>query len=448
MLYRLHNTIFIIELLLIGFLAVLASDRSFCAMTVGTVVAFVSQLLLLIYFSQDKDVLHTNRVLFLTMLVYYVLVGALFMSISYYYDGDTFMLNKLDAMFYFKEGMKSVDMGLAENVQRIIRRFEPDDWGALLTSSVVLYLIPSKLFMNAIYMFAGAVSVVMLFHMGKHFMPVVYAFEAALAYGTSSFMVFYHCAYLKESLFVFYVIAAMYFFFRAAIERKYLSFFGAVICVAILAFYRPAVSAFLVISFFGYYAITQRGTAFSLFLYVMIAGAMAVSMVFLQDQVDRYAGGDMDSIMIESSSANYSGMVNIVMGWFVGLFGPFPTLFPMPKMGPELTNFYGAGLTYRLFLAIPFWMGVLFTVKRRNFDMVPILSFVLVEMLASAYVLASFELRKVLMHVPFMYILSFYGLYQMEMSKKIVPFKQLIKFGSYAMTIGILIVWNVFRVKG
>ena len=79
MLYRLHNTIFIIELVLIGFLVVLASDRSFCAMTVGTVVAFVSQLLLLIYFSQEKDVLHTNRVLFLTMLVYYVLVGALFL---------------------------------------------------------------------------------------------------------------------------------------------------------------------------------------------------------------------------------------------------------------------------------------------------------------------------------------------------------------------------------
>lgn len=448
MLYRLHNTIFIIGLLLIGFLAALAPERSFCAMTVGTLVAFVSQLLLLVYYSQEKREVHTDLVLFLTVLVYYVLVGALFMYISYYYDGDTFMLNKKDAWFYFNEGMKSVDLGLEENMGRILIKFESDDWGALLTSSLLMYLVPDKLFANAIYMFCGAISVVMLYRMGKHFMPEVFAFEAALAYGTSSFMVFYHCAYLKESLFVFYVIAAMYFFFRAAVEKRYLSFFGAVICVAILVFYRPAVAAFLIMSFFCYFAITQRGSAVSLFLYAMIVVVLAVSMTFLQDQADRYAGGDMDSIMIESSSANYSGMVNIVMAWFVGLLGPFPTLFPMPKMGPELTNFYGAGLTYRMFLAVPFWLGVLFALRRLEFDMVPILAFVLVEMLASSYVLASFELRKVLLHVPFMFILSFYGLYQLEKSKRMEPYKQLVGFASYAMTIGILVVWNVFRVKG
>ena len=80
--------------------------------------------------------------------------------------------------------------------------------------------------------------------------------------------------------------------------------------------------------------------------------------------------------------------------------------------------------------------------------MIPILAFVLVEMLASTYVLASFELRKVILHVPFMFILSFYGLYQMEMSKKMVPFKQLVSLAGYALTVGVLIVWNVFRVKG
>ncbi len=447
MLYKLHNTIFIVELLLFALLAVLASNRSFCAMTVGTIVAFASQVFLLIYFSQNKESLHTDWVLFLTVLVYYVLIGSLFMYISYFYDGDTFMLNKIDAWFYYQEGMKSTDLGFGENAGRIIRRFEADDWGALLTSAFLMSLVPVKEFANAIYMLCGAISVVMIYRMGRHFMPTVYAFEAALAYGTSSFMVFFHCAYLKESMFVFYVISAMYFFFRAAVENKYLSFIGAVICTAIVVFYRPAVAAFLMISFLGYYAITKRGTAFSLFLYVMIAGALAVSMVFLQDQVDKYAS-DSDAILFESSSSNYSGSVNFIVGWFVGLLGPFPTLFPMEKIGPELTNFYGAGLTYRMFLAIPFWIGVLFTIRRRNFDMIPILAFVLVEMLASTYVLASFELRKVILHVPFMFILSFYGLYQMEMSKKMVPFKQLVSLAGYALTVGVLIVWNVFRVKG
>lgn len=447
MLYKLHNTIFIVELLLFALLVVLASNRSFCAMTVGTVVAFVSQVFLLIYFSQDKESLHTDGVLFLTVLVYYVLIGSLFMYVSYYYEGDTFMLNKIDAWFYYQEGMKSDDLGLTENLERITRRFESEDWGALLLSAVLMYLIPDKLFANAVFMIFGAVSVVMLYRMGKHFMPKVYAFEAALAYGTSSFMVFFHCSYLKESMFVFYVISAMYFFFRAAIETRPLSFVGTIIFTGIIVFYRPAVAAFLVIAFFGYYAITKRGSAVSLFLYIMIAGALAVSMVFLQDQMDRYAG-DTDAILSESSSDNYSGTFNFIVGWVSGLLGPFPTLFPMANIGPELTNFYGAGLTYRLFLAIPFWIGVLFTIRRRNFNMVPILAFVLVEMLASSYVLASFELRKVILHVPFMFIVSFYGLHQMEISKKMKPFKQLISLAGYAMTVGILLVWNVIRVKG
>lgn len=448
MLYKLHTNFFIVGLLLIGFLAVIASDRSLCAMTLGTVIAFASQLLLLIYFSKVSEDAYSDRVLFLVTLIYSFFMGAVFMWISYYYEGDTFMLTKNDAMKYFDEGMKAHDLGFWDNAIRMCRKYDFDDYGGFLVSSFLLFLIPNKLFANAVYMLCGAVSVVMLFRIGRHYMPKVYAFEAALAYGTSSFMILFHCAFLKESVFIFFVIASMYFFFKAAIEKKPQAFIGTVICTSAIVFYRPAVAAFLVISFIGYYAVTQRGSAFSLFLYVMIAVALAVSMAFLQSQFDRYAADDTEALLTDSSSAYYSGTVNIIMGWFSAFFGPFPTLFPMAIKGrPVTTNYYGAGLTYRLFLAVPFWMGILFAVKRRNFDMLPVLAFVMIELLASAYVLASFELRKVLLQVPFMFLISFYGLYQMGKSEKLKPFMPLLGFAGYALTIGMLVLWNVIRVK-
>ena len=259
MLYRLHNTYFLVGLFAVGFLAVMKYDRAFNLVTLGNVIAYVSQFFLLIYFSREKYVFYTKRALFGTVLVYYLLMCSLFMYISYVLDDDTFMFCKMDAWFYYTNGMKSAEIGFLENVNRLVHRYPFDDWGALVTSSLLMSIIPHKFFMNAFYMLLGAISSVMLFHMGKRFMPEVYAFEAALAYGISSFMVFFHCTFLKESLFLFLVISSIYFFFRAAIEKKYLAFLGVLVTTGLTVFFRTAVAAFIVMSFVAYYAISQKG---------------------------------------------------------------------------------------------------------------------------------------------------------------------------------------------
>ena len=70
-------------------------------------------------FSQDEKNVFSEKTLFFTTLFYSAILGTFFMGLSYYYDGDTFMFSKNDAMFYFENSMKVEDIGLLENIKRL-----------------------------------------------------------------------------------------------------------------------------------------------------------------------------------------------------------------------------------------------------------------------------------------------------------------------------------------
>lgn len=448
MLYRLHNNIFIIGLLTLGFLAVMALNRAFCAMTAVTVLAFSTQLLLLLYFIRGERVSYSDKSLFLTVFIYSLCLGALIFINSYYYNGEKFLFDDPDAVFYYNQGLRATDLGFWENAKRILSRYEFDDWGALMLSNLVLSLYPSSFLMNFLYVLTGAGSAVLLFRIGRRFMPDVYAYVAGLSYGTSSYLILFHCTYLKESVFAFLVICSIYYFYEFLNEGGHKALVGTLLCVVSVVFFRPALVAFLLMSFMAYYAITKRGSAVSIFLYLIIVVGLVASMAFMQSQVDAYTeGGNREEILAESGSANYSGGFNFFVGWFVGLFGPFPTLFPTESVGPTPMVFYGAGLMYKLFLVIPLWTGVFFAVKSFNVRMIPMIMFTLVEIAATAYIMASLELRKVLLHIPFTYILAFYGLYRLEKSNFSYTYKHLSEVAGYAFAVGVLLLWTVVRVK-
>lgn len=303
--------------------------------------------------------------------------------------------------------------------------------------------------MTIFYLLIGAITAVLLYRIGKYFMPESYAFLSALAYSTSSYVIMFHCTFLKESMFVFLVVCVIYFFNKSISDGDHKALLAVFVFIILILFYRPPLIAFLLVAIGTYYAITQRGKAVSVFLYGMIAVALVASLAFMQSQMDHYTeGGNTDELLAENGSQNYSGGFNYFVGWFVSFFGPFPTLFPLVSLGPRNMNFYGAGLVHKLFMALPLWIGVFYAVKRFNLQIIPLLVFTLVEMAATGFIMASFELRKVLLHVPFTYIITFYGIYQFENSEVSEGNKRLLEFAGYALTIGILFLWNVIRVKG
>lgn len=448
MLYRLHNSILIIGLMTISFMAAMSSGNVFSLITPYTIFAYVTQLLLIISFSRDENASYSDKTLFFVVLVYGLLLSLLTIIVAHYYNGEKFLFEDPDAVFYYQEGIKSADIGIIENAKRIIRLYDFDDWGALLVSCVLMYIIPSAYFMNAFYVLIGAVSAVMLYRIGKYFMPETYAFLASLAYSTSSYLILFHCTFLKESFFVFLVISAIYFFYKSIKDGNHLALFLVLLSVFCIFFYRPPLVAFFMMAYVAYYAVTLRGSAISVFLYMAIAVALVASIAFMQSQVDSYTeGGNTDELLLENGSANYSGGFNFFVGWFVAFLGPFPSLFPVEAADPKLINFFGAGLTYKAFLAIPFLVGVYWAIRRFEVVMIPMVVFMMVEILAAAYVLASFELRKVLLHVPFMYIMSFYGLYQIENNEVSKSLKHYLTFFYFAFAIGVLILWNLIRVR-
>ena len=447
MLYKLHSNILITGLLTIGFLTVLMPDRAFCMMTLVTIFSFVTQVLLIMNYSRMSKVSCTSLELFVIVLLYSIFLGTIFMLVSYYYDGDTFVFSKSDALLYYDTGLRAIEKGYIENARYIINKYEYEEWGGLLSISFIMSILPFKIFLNAIYMSLGAISSVMIFRIGKHFMPNTYAFCGALAYGTSSYMVFFYCACLKETIFVFFVISAMYFFYRSILDGSRWALLGTLICLAAIVFFRPAVTVFLVMSFIAYYVIKQRGKAVSIFLFLIVAIGIVSSFAFMQGLLDSYTLGDQEQLVQNRGHDSYTGTFNFYVACFAAVFGPFPTLFPTVSVTPSLTNFYGAGLIYRLFVIITFWIGIFFAVKNRNIDFIPLVLFVLVEMSATAYLTASLELRKVLPHMPFMYILMFYGLHQCKTDTIHPVVKRVLPPVAAILAIGILMVWTVFRVK-
>ena len=212
MLYKIHNNYFIIGLLAFGFMATMIISKALGIMTLASLIAFITQMALMLYFSSDENADYSERVLFFAVLIYTLCLGIFYMFISEYIAGDTFMLSKLDAMFYYRESTRAADAGLIDGTKYIASKYEFDDWGALVFDMFIMYLLPEKLFLNAIYFLLGAASAILLYRMGKPYMPNAFAFLAAMSYATSSYMVFFHCTFLKESLFVFIVILTVYYF--------------------------------------------------------------------------------------------------------------------------------------------------------------------------------------------------------------------------------------------
>ena len=444
MLYKHNTSIFIYGFLTMALIACWNNKYSFDLMALGTIFAFVSQMSLLMYFVREEKEEYSNATLFFTVFAYSLMLGVFFMTLSQYFDGDTFMFSKADAMLYYKGSMRAHQVGYLESMKYIIKTYGFDDWGAYAYDCLLMSIIPSKFFLNFSYMLLGATSSVLLFRIGRHFMPESYAFVGAMAYGTSSFLIMFECTFLKEPLFVFLIICSMYHLCKGIHKESNYAYLHAFFFLFLLFFFRPAVAAFIIMSFGMFIAIKQQGSALSVFIYIAAALVFVVSLKYMVDMADRYSNGAEEKAELSGNAKSYSGGFNLFVNLFGGFFGPFPTLFTKHESGPTTIVFYSASLTYRLFMIFPFLGGIYLIFKNRVLALFPVSIFILVEMLATGMVNASLELRKVMPHIPFTYIVSFYGLSKWQDSKILQRIPDAL---IYCVAIGILVLWNVIKAK-
>ena len=348
-------------------------------------------------------------------------------------------------MLYYKESIKAADAGLIDGIGYLMKTYDFSDWGSLVFDTLVMYILPYKIFLNIIYTILGALSSLYLFRTGKLFMPDSYAFLAALGYSSSSFATYYNCTFLKESLFLFIVIGSIYYFYRAITTHSHSSILSFLFFLTMISFFRPAVMAFIVVSIFVYFGITQRGKAISLFFYAGALAGLVVSFAMMQKLFDSYTlGGSMETLSSARDNTNYSSGFNLYVSYFGAFLGPFPSLFAK-LTGPSHLEYIASGLVYKLFLAILFWYGVYAAWKKKVVEFIPIIMFVVVEMLLTGSIFAALELRKVIVHVPFTFVVSFYGIYNGFVPNQLTRLSTL---PVYLFSIGAMFLWNVLKIKG
>jgi len=107
--------------------------------------------------------------------------------------------------------------------------------------------------------------------------------------------------------------------------------------------------------------------------------------------------------------------------------------------------FYSAGLLYRVLLGFPFWLGIIYIYKNRNYILYPLAIFVVAEMLALTFLMEGLECRKAIPHIPIVFIIAFWFLDQYD--RKVIQFKKrkkiqrLFKFSSFILIL-LILYWN------
>ncbi|MBO7562381.1 MAG: glycosyltransferase family 39 protein [Bacteroidales bacterium] len=353
----------------------------------------------------------TSRRLAITVFVFSFVFVALYLLISYYYTGNTFIFSEQDARIYEELSYKIKDMPNKDIIYylTVIEDLEYDDLGAPIVMSYLMKIVPSKEFINLFFIILNTISAWMLFSIGRSLMSKRYAYTASLAYSISSYTIFFMGSFLKEILLLFLVIACIFCLYRHKATKHTRNIVLGLVMSALLFFFRPAVTFGLWLAYLVYYLFVEKRRVLVIFFSVF--GILIIYLAFrlIVENYYRYSTGG-ESVNVTSSFFN---RLVFILG---GLIGPFPHLL---QTGDEITfkPLYGPGLMYKLFLFFAFWKGVFYSFKKRDHDVLPMIAYVVLESLGLIIAMDSLELRKALPHFPFFLLVAFWWIDKYDKSR-------------------------------
>jgi hypothetical protein len=346
--------------------------------------------------------------------------------ISYFYTDNFFVFSNSDAVFYHESVIEIIDMPFIDGMKHYLKGMDFDDLGMILILYPLYYVSESNLMLNAFYIFVGILMALSLFSLSRQFMSRKYAFLASLSFSISSFMLFFHSIGLKESFMVMLVVVSFDFYYRFMIKKTILNLMIALMFIGMLMLFRPAVSAMIIGAIGLGTLLSQKGgvgikvVSFLIFAFLIIIGDAILA------EIDKYTTGGFDTLM---EAREVQGMIigGIPFTYAVNILsqsvGPLPTVISETKV---LTMLYTSGLIYRVLLAFPFWLGVIFIIKGKEAKLYPLIIFIIMEMTALTFLMDGLELRKALPHIPIVFVVAFWFLNQYDMKK--IQFKNIKRF--------------------
>ena len=392
---------------------------------------------------------YTCRQLGVTIFVYSLLFVSLYLMMSEYYTGNTFIFSVGDARTYYNFGMEFLERPHSQWIPFLeSKKWDFEDWGAPIAATIMLHIIPSKLFVNFCYITMTTLGGICLFKMGKAIMTTRYAYMASLSYAISSYSLFFMGSFLKEVLLVFFVIVSYYLLYMYMQNKRiqYMLWGGLISLVVI--FFRPPIIIFIGMSYMTMLLINTKSSLFRFFVIFFIIIAAIAAIGIAQYSAERYANGG--NVTESYEYVHYSTFKKIVL-YFGALIGPFPYLLQVEEE-ISLKPLYGAGLLFKLFLFYAFWKGLWYAVKHKCRELMPIYIFVLLEVVGLSVALDGLELRKALPHVPLSIMASFWYLSVWDKkleNEKADSLSRIWAIRQFVITLcvvfGAVLVWNTMK---
>ena len=368
------------------------------------VFVFASYAFTLSFCLNKDESFYTNRNLIAITFLYSITFVILYMQLSDYYIGNTFIFSESDARYYERYSFIMKDLSFSDALEYISRYWGYDDWGAPMFMALMLKIVPSKLFVNFCYVMMNTIGAVCLFSIGKSIMSKQYAFFGTLAYSLSSYTMFFVSSYLKEEIMVFFVIVSMYMLYRYWERRNLLYLVSGGWISLLIIFFRPPVAIFVWVAYATLLLMGNKSNTIRVFFIILALSVIAIAANMIQYSADRYANGGE---IITSYMFTTTSMFQKLTLYAGALIGPFPQMI---QYSTELTykSLYGAGLLFKFLLFFPFWKGLAYAVKSKSYEVYPLFIFALLEIIGLSIALDGLELRKALPHVPLFILAAFW----------------------------------------
>lgn len=350
-----------------------------------------------------------------TVFLYSFIVVGFFNLLSYIYNDNFFVFSEGDAMFYHLEASYMSNLSFIDSINYYLKVRSIDDLGTVIFISTLYRFIASNLLVNIAFIFLSIYTSVAIFKISKNFMDSRFAYLAAITYSLSSYALWFSSAGLKEPIMIALVVGFYQTYYSYMHSRKPWKIVLLITILLSLLLFRIPIALFCINSIvLSALLFKKMKVSDGILIFVVVMLTIALFPTF-ETSYNRYLyGGNFEQLAQSREGAglvigsyNFSMGVNIL----AQLIGPLPSVSPSHV---KHLSFYAPGLILRVLLSVPFWFGVYYAYKTKNKTLFPIILFILFEMISLILLLEGLELRKSLLHFPFIIIVAFWFMWSYE----------------------------------
>ena len=361
--------------------------------------------------------------------------------VSYSIDGDLFLFSKVDSLVYYEYSLKMSEMDLWDSVHYISQTYSFDDWGAFIWISTLFRISKSLMFVKLVHVAVGVWSSLLLFDVGRNFMPRRYAYVMSLTFLIASFTAVIHAVVSKETVFVFFIIATFHSFYKFLNSKNILHLVVVFLLSVAVAFFRLPVAIILFFAFVITLILMYTKGVAVIVLGVIFTGMIITSSYFAIVYESYLRAGDVEA-MIERKEelAMGGGFVNHAADPLAALMGPFPSI-TVKKI--TKTSLYASGLLYRVLLAAPFFLGAYYVFRYRQKKLYPLVIFFLINAIGVAISIKGLEYRITHPHLPMAYTVAFWWLAQHDYKRIHLRLSLNATYIWFIIVLALSLIWNL-----